>query len=320
MLKNHVITAAFHNAPRALYAVPKCFPGTREAVKSVIMNWIEGGNHSQLFLWLYGPAGSGKSSIAHMIAKICEERDWFGGTFFFSALAPALEDKDRETNIVATIAYQLAQRNHALDEFIRRAMCDDPLIFTKSLDEQLKSLIINPLNSYSAAATDAAYSHELNKPKVVIIDALDESKCPAAQKYILTTLHDALYTSNSEHRLKVPGFLRFLIISRPEQHIRSAFSTGDLSNHTVKIPLDDYCPTKDITRFLEAGFQMIKVSHPRRSDFPDNWPPKRQLENLAKKSSRQFVYAVTAMKYIQSSSNDPIYRLNNIMGKINRQI
>lgn len=312
MLQDYVISAAFHDAPTcARYDPPKCFPRTREAVQNVIMNWVGDSNNPALFLWLHGPAGSGKSSIAHTIAKICEEGDFLGGTFFFSGQAAGLEDG--RANIVATIAYQLAQHIHSLDEFVRQAIRDDPLIFTKSLDVQLNSLIISPLNS-AAASPDCSY--ELSKPRVVIIDALDESRDPATQRYILNILHDALYTSDSTQRLIVPGLLRFLITSRPEQHIRNTLSVGNISNHTLTLPLDDrYCPKEDILLCLEAGFQEIRESHPRRCEFHRNWPSKRHLEELANKSSGQFIYAVTVMKYIQSPSNNPIERLNNILSK-----
>ncbi|KJA15482.1 hypothetical protein HYPSUDRAFT_72003 [Hypholoma sublateritium FD-334 SS-4] len=313
MLQDHVITAAFHNAPCALYDAPKCLPRTREVVQNVIMDWVGDSSNPALFLWLHGPAGSGKSSIAHTIANICDEKDCLGGTFFFSGQAPELKDDDRKTNFIATIAYQLAQHMQFLDAFVRQAVCDDPLIFTRSLDVQLRSLIINPLNS---AAASTAFSYEFSKPRVVIIDALDESRHPAAQRYILNMLHDALYTSNPAHRLIVPGFLRFLITSRPERHIRNTFSVGNLSNHTITLPLDDrYCPKEDILLALEAGFQEIRASHPRRFEIHENWPSKRHLEELAKKSSGQFIYSVTVMKYIQSPSNNPIERLNNILSK-----
>ncbi|KAF8160412.1 hypothetical protein BJ912DRAFT_805717, partial [Pholiota molesta] len=61
--------SAFHNSS-ARFDPPKCHPNTRVAVLEYFMGWIFGSNDSEaLILWLYGPAGSGKSAILQTIAE-----------------------------------------------------------------------------------------------------------------------------------------------------------------------------------------------------------------------------------------------------------
>jgi pantothenate kinase-related protein Tda10 len=63
-------TAAFHNSDE-LFNRPKCHPNTRLAALSKIMKWIkqEGGLNT-FIMWMYGPAGAGKSAIAQTITEM----------------------------------------------------------------------------------------------------------------------------------------------------------------------------------------------------------------------------------------------------------
>ncbi|KAF9470345.1 hypothetical protein BDN70DRAFT_821507, partial [Pholiota conissans] len=63
---------------------PKCHPNTRVAVLEYIIGWIFGRNDPEaLILWLYGPAGAGKSAILQTIAEMCAERESILASFFF---------------------------------------------------------------------------------------------------------------------------------------------------------------------------------------------------------------------------------------------
>ena len=51
------------------------------------MQWIKDVYKNELFLWLYGPAGAGKSSIAQSISELCDEAGILDASFFFSRSA-----------------------------------------------------------------------------------------------------------------------------------------------------------------------------------------------------------------------------------------
>jgi len=103
LLRRHIAPGAFHNSDER-YDPPKCHPHTRKAVLKKIMDWVNGADEVALILWLYGPAGTGKSAIAQTIAELLEEAGLLAAAFFFSRSASG---RNNETSLVATLVYQL---------------------------------------------------------------------------------------------------------------------------------------------------------------------------------------------------------------------
>ena len=97
-------TGALHNSNER-FDPPKCHPNTRLAVLSDIMKWIKWeGDIKSFIMWVYGPAGAGKSAIAQTIAEMCEEEMILLASFFFSRVDPSRNNVSR---LIATIAYQI---------------------------------------------------------------------------------------------------------------------------------------------------------------------------------------------------------------------
>ncbi|KAJ7218843.1 hypothetical protein C8J57DRAFT_1095438, partial [Mycena rebaudengoi] len=85
------------------FAEPACHPGTRDQLLNNLRNWpLDDSPSSAPLLWLYGPAGAGKSAIAQEFAGWCNNTGRLGGSFFF---------KRRHTQrgtwhgLLATLAY-----------------------------------------------------------------------------------------------------------------------------------------------------------------------------------------------------------------------
>ena len=74
LLIEWVATSAFHDSDE-LYDAPKCHPHTRVAVLDETMQWIGESESARdgFMLWLFGPAGAGKSTIAKRVAEIAAE-------------------------------------------------------------------------------------------------------------------------------------------------------------------------------------------------------------------------------------------------------
>ena len=98
LLQQHIAPGAFHNSEER-YDPPKCHPHTRRAVLKKIMDWVKDPNNVALILWLYGPAGAGKSAIAQTIAELLEKAGLLAAAFFFSRNAAG---RDSKTPLVAT--------------------------------------------------------------------------------------------------------------------------------------------------------------------------------------------------------------------------
>jgi hypothetical protein len=271
------------------------------AVLEEIMKWIKWeGDICAFIMWVYGPAGAGKSAIAQTIAEICEEEMIILASFFFSR-----NDASRSTAkpLIATIAYQITLNIPSVRDLILSAIERDPLIFSKSLAIQVKSLIVAPL----LPLVEAGLFNGPTSRRLIIIDGLDECFDPKVQRNLL----DVLANARQQHQLP----LIFLIASRPEQHISLAFNAGSLPSITTCLALDEsYLPDEDIQLFLTDKFQEIKSSHPLRAYISPQWPLPDVLKQLVYKASGQFIYASTVIHYISSIRHKPMDRLDIALG------
>ena len=167
ILKHATAAAAFHNSAERFDA-PKCHPNTRVAVLNKIMKWIKREADLDTFImWLYGPAGAGKSAIAEKIAEMCEQEMILLASFFFSRNDPS---RCSVKPLIATIVYQITLNLPNIREAILSAIEHDPLIFSKSFAVQVETLIVTPLQPLA----EAGFFDNSSSRRVVIIDGLDE--------------------------------------------------------------------------------------------------------------------------------------------------
>lgn len=85
-------------------------------------------NGDFLVLWMYGPAGAGKSAIAQSIAELCEAL--LAASFFFSRTAAGRSDSSR---LVATIVWQLILSVPEI--LLLGARPDPPILYASDPDE-----------------------------------------------------------------------------------------------------------------------------------------------------------------------------------------
>jgi len=304
LLHQNIAPGAFHDSAER-YDPPKCHPHTRRAVLKKIEDWVKDTDKIALFLWLYGPAGAGKSAIAQTIAELLENAGLLAATFFFSRNTAGRNDK---TPLVATLVYQLIISIPEIRAYVLEALDLDPAVFSRSIQSQIQALIIKPLNTVVINETLAPML--LSRPKLIILDGLDECRTTSAQTQILNALFTAV------KHLHIP--LCFLIASRPEQHIRQAFNdqSQGMGSLSFSIALDDtYQPDRDIEVFLRSTFDEIKRKHPSRAHFPGSWPSPENIRQLVEKSSGQFIFASTVAKYLNSHRHWPPDRLKIIFGQ-----
>ena len=264
------------------------------------MQWVNKSHMDgdDFILWLFGPAGAGKSAIAKRIAEIAAEKGLLIGTFFFSRTSPTRSIKDR---LVATLAYQLALSILDTRPYIEDAIQQDPAIFKKNIQTQIDTLLIKPLQlTFSTQVVPF--------PKLFVLDGLDECNGIQAQLAILEAISHAL------HKYDLP--IIFLIVSRPEQDLVASFnSSKPLKFIHHRLALDDaYEPDSDIHLFFSDKFREIKDTHPLRSTIPTSWPTEQSLEKLVRKSSGQFIYAATVVRFVESNRHRPTARLEIILG------
>jgi len=299
LLRANAAPEAFHNSSER-YDKPKCHPHTRTAVINEIMTLASDEEKRAFFMWLYGPAGAGKTAIADSIAELCHDGGRLAASFFFSRGADGCKDA---AHFVSSIASQLAMAIPEIQEWISAAVDIDPLIFSRSLDAQMQALIVKPLNE----AARAEGSAQSARPRFVIIDGLDECDDPKSQTEILQVLLKAV------QQLSIPLF--FFIASRPEYHIRDMFNQDEFNSVTNRIVLDDrYDPDADIEQYLRSAFNDIKRRHPLSKYLPEVWPTHEEIMRIVQKSSGHFIYAATVIRFVGSYRHPPMERLKIIFG------
>ena len=286
---------AIHDSSEC-YPPPRCHPETRTLVRTLIICWIQDPNPTCFILWLYGPAGAGKSAILQSIAEECYSLEGrFAGSFFFSRGKPG---RNEGHFLFSTIAYQLAINLPYLRIHIDSAVQTDPSLYTKSMMVQMRSLIINSFRKLSSG---------IGHTPTVIIDGLDECDSHDTQKLILEIIYEAVAIE------KIP--LRFLIASRPEAHIREAFDQPTLRSITKRVVLDDsFGPNQDIERYLRDGFESIyNQNSTLMKQVVRPWPGTGDLDLLVQKASGQFIYASTVLKFVGAESCIPNDRLDIVL-------
>ncbi|KAF8816499.1 hypothetical protein BYT27DRAFT_7182055 [Phlegmacium glaucopus] len=269
------------------------------AVRQIILDWIHNDSSALPFFWLYGPAGAGKTAILQSIAEfLCSssgDYENFGGSFFFSR---GKNGRDQGHFLFSTIAYQLALKIPGLRQHINHIMEANPTLHTKSIAVQLQTLIVDALQSLSPLP---------HQSYLVIIDGLDECQDKATQQHILRLLRETI----TAHKLP----LKFLIGSRPESYIRACFDQEALCKITQRVVLDEtFNPGRDIEVLLQDGFAEICAKHADiLSHMEQPWPAQGIIDLLVQRSSGQFIYAATVLKFVDADFCNPTKQLELVL-------
>jgi len=301
LLQAATAPGAFHNSLER-FDPPKCHPHTREAVRKKILDWVTKKIDTDAFvLWLYGAAGAGKSAIAQTIAEVCHELKLLLASFFFSRSAPL---RCISKPFFSSIAYQMVKAIPATRGFVESAIERDPLIFQQSLEDQYLALVVHPLLSLLETGVD----EQVPFPPLIIIDGLDE--CTDGTRHEIVNIILRL-----GRRFRLP--IIFLLASRSEQDISLAMTPAKTGTDITRIALDtEYESNDDIERYLRDKLSEIRDTHPLRFTLPRTWPSNEHIHTLVWKSSGQFIYASTSVKYISSRRHRPTRRLDVVIGVV----
>ncbi|KAF9558793.1 hypothetical protein CPC08DRAFT_548936 [Agrocybe pediades] len=301
-LLEKVATAALHDSVH-IVDPPKCHPNTRVAIIENIHDWTLGTDEElsgKPILWLKGGAGAGKSAIARSVAERCSEEGLLLGSFFFGA---ADLTRNHVGRLVATLSYQISIILPEFRDIFSAIVEDDSLVFERSIKTQFSTLIIRPLSAVLAKRSTASST----TPRLIILDGLDECSDVNSQRDLILTLQEVTDTTT---------FIRFLVCSRPESHLNSAFGLSRMTPILHYISLDDddndHSASKDISIYLADKLNQIKEGHPFKHMLPDPWPLPGMVDVLVDKSSGQFIYAATVVRYVESPRHRPNHRLDVI--------
>jgi len=250
-----------------------CTPKTRIRILGEIMTWANNTtSQSPNIYWLFGQAGSGKSTIAYTIARRFEfARDAddtivLGGNFFCSR---QFEETRFASRIIRTIVYHLALRCKAFADALNLYGKFESV--EQNANAQLKDLLIEPWEkSAPNRGADSSY--------LIVIDALDEIDGMGGSEF-LRDLLDAI----RKHRLLG---LKFFVTSRSDR---------DLITHVESFKEKEFCRLEevppeeaqtDIAMYLDTSLPRFRGSE--------------VVVKLVKLAAGLFIYASTVVKYLAS--------------------
>jgi len=258
-----------------------CLEGTRHEILDEITGWINNTeDNTSRVLWLYGEAGTGKSSIAHTIADRFKKLGRLGSCYCFDRNQMA---EQRDKKIFTTIARDLADRDKQMRRELANAIHQDTsLKHTTDILQQWKELIMKPAKKFSETMAG---------PIVIMIDALDESGVAASRQHLLRILAGKLDDDESLIT-KLPPHIRILVTSRPLPDITNALIDVEHVQSKSMFSIPPALSRRDILRYVSrelSGLKGIEIE-----DASDS---------LTATSDRLFEWARLACAYIKGDDD-----------------
>ncbi|KAH0834198.1 hypothetical protein J3R83DRAFT_11510 [Lanmaoa asiatica] len=251
-----------------------CLPGTREYIIREICDILNNPDQdAPRVCLLTGVAGSGKSALAHSIARLYDGQERLGSSYCF--LRSDVTRRNPQ-NFFSTIALDLSDHDPQYKAELCRIVKNNRSLRTSvSLSEQVKRLIIEP----------SKYLHTIG-PLIIVVDALDESGDQSNRRDFLRAFFEQVAENN------LPTNLRFLITARPESDILAALPSGPQIVHKQMGDIAQNIVDEDIEKFIRHSLHQY-------TELESAWPNQRWCRLLVHHSQHLFQWASTACKFIE---------------------
>jgi hypothetical protein len=272
--------------------VSECTPGTRESILLDIENWACATDAPAVF-WLTGLAGTGKSAIARTLCARLADQRLLGASFFVTR---QWQDCRQASNIVRTIAFQLALHDRSFASALFKELRQRPIHTPRSLENQIVDFIAGPACALVGPSL------------VIVLDALDECDLDFAGRPGGDLLPRLV------HNLGLSGRLRLFVTSRAETSIQQMFHSTSAEHQQAVVRLqniDAQIVRNDIFLYLKHSCALLRSQHSELA--LSDWPPTRDLETLADISGSLFVLAATMMRFIGDRRFSPRDRLDQLI-------
>ncbi|KAF5357810.1 hypothetical protein D9756_001264 [Leucocoprinus leucothites] len=277
------------------YPHPRCHPGTRKSIQEKLLKWLLDIPHEWRMIWLFGPAGVGKSAVAQTFAEAAKDQRLLAASYFFSSTRG--EKRSDPLRVIPTVAYQMTIHSDPCKSAIARKLASDPSILDATLEVQFQGLVEEPFLQLASHQAQP-FGKSLH---VIVVDGLDECSDDEAQCQLVELIKEAA------HKTYLP--LLWLICSHSERHLKSTFSQIEHAQVRRREELvTDNELRADIERFMHARFKEI---HYKYRDIisvsVDNpWPTESDLAIIMGQVSGHFVVASAAERYVGDASvGDP---------------
>ena len=178
---------------------------------------------------------------------------------------------------------------------MQRALYEDRTLLSQTIEDQFQKLIAEPVRAVGARGRS-----------LVIIDGLDECAERNRLLALVKLLGETFTGSNSP--------LQFLLASRPEPDITSAFRMHAPNEKSLWVSLED--SREDVWKYLQHHLQQIRQQHDIiMAREPALWPPQRDLDTLVHNSDGLMIYAATLVRYLNDQQESPQVKLRKVLAR-----
>jgi hypothetical protein len=258
--------------------------GTRGDIIGRIKAWTMDFDAPNI-LWLKGYPGVGKSAVAASMVEYLVRLNRLGSSFFFQKQRSAAMTPGA---LWRTVAHNLARRHPTVRAITVAALAaDNTLATTVNVDKLFRELVRKPLT--------ASEETLLGRFPIIVIDGLDE--CGGLEGQYSAYRRPLLRTLESWSRL--PRRFKLIVTSRVESDIELLFSrTGHRPVEILAGQAVEAQSLEDLEKFLKYRFGQIALRYPRSLSF--DWPGMDVIKQLANKSAGLFIWAETAVRFVDS--------------------
>ena len=267
-----------------------CLPGTRESLLREICDILnDPAQDAPRVCLLTGVAGSGKSAVAHSIARLYDGQKRLASSYCFTS---SDVKKRNPRNLFSTIARDLCDHDPQYKSALWGIVKDDRALRTSASPlEQLEQFIVEPNGDLDSTGPHL----------VVIIDALDESGDRANRRVLLEAISKHIADNT------LPTNIRFLITARPECDILAKLPSGPRLVHKQMGEISAEIVDRDIERFIHYSLDEDS------SDLALSPAKERWCRVLVRRSQQLFQWAATACKFIQEDGINPCKQLDLLL-------
>ncbi|OCH83993.1 hypothetical protein OBBRIDRAFT_840043 [Obba rivulosa] len=276
---------------------PRCLPGTREDILATIREWTNNLDAPNI-LWIGAYPGAGKSTIAFTIAAELERSHRMGTIFAFDR-----KSGTKPSILWRHVAFCLAREYPSCRDDIVTTLKGKPSgLANMTATEIFHQFVAKPLQQWDLSPANIPR----DRLPVLIIDALDE--CGGLGGSSTRDRKDVL--SHIGEWSKLSHYFKLIITSRIEDDIKNVLSRTTHKALSIGTA-DTVSPqsTRDIQRYIEHRFKEIAAD---RGYLPLCWPGKAVVDDLTSRASGVFIWAATALNYIEDFPDDE--RLSDVQG------
>ena len=271
----------------------RCLEGTRQSELESMHSWLLNFQKPNI-MWLSADPGTGKSAIvAHFAFQLREShRRCIVHAFNRNVYT-------KPVDLWCSMAHQISQQYAICRGIVVTKLKDSVINLGYATGQEIfQKLVVDPLRHL--VTSDLSIAQD-NLP-VFIIDALDE--CGGLSGPSVMKSRKEVMSQIAQWSKLLPEF-KLIVTSRPEEDITDLFST--IPNEPIAIATNDSNPDfiQDVTSFVRHRLNTMTVKQ-----RPLDWPGEEAIVDLACRSSGIFIWAVTALDFIEEF--DPINRLRKV--------